>query len=598
MTIREILQRREAVRKEMRQLVDAHPAEMPEASATRFAELETEATALNAAEQRQATIDAMDRAAAGQPVAETPLAEAVNTYGLSREQRMTDLVSRQTGIACANLSAGRAIRGLITGHWQGAEAERRAMGEFVGTAGGFLLPSPVSANIVDLVRNKSVLINAGAITLPMRNAGLRVVQVTADPVASVRGEGTAITETDGAFAALNLHAWSIAAMVRVNNELLDDAPAFAAELDTQLSAVMALKLDSLGLYGSGANEPQDSATYWGCRKSAWAQTAQPRPTMILVLDLLLAIEQANGTPSVLVQSPRSKTKLAKLKNTLNNYFNATAIPDAVNALRMFTSNQISVTENSGIEQRRQHNVRWRVRERGNRHSPGYHDRSEPRGRHSVQAESDARARDHAGGYRRAPAGQAGPPDRHSVTMERRFMPSGQIEVRAAPNGRGVTGFAALYNSPAVLGAYTESIAPGAFSRSLTSGADIVATRDHSLEQLLGRTRSGTLKLASDSRGLHFDIETLPDTQYCRDLHALLESGDLGGASFTFSINPKAGDIDVWQGKSRELRSVTLHEIAVITGFAAYPETANYLAQRSARQFNADAWRRRLAVATV
>jgi HK97 family phage major capsid protein len=348
MTIREILQRREAIRLEMRAIVDGHPdGNLPDDKATRFTALETEATTLQAAEQRQATLDAMDRRAGGAPVTETPLAEAVATNGLTREQRMVDLVSRQSGVACANLSAGRAIRAKITGDWTGAEAERRAMGESVGTTGGYMLPSPVSANIIDLVRNRSVLINAGAITIPMSNASLRVVQVTQDPVANVRAEGSAITETDGAFAALNLTAWSIAAMVRVNNELLDDAPAFAAELDTQISAFMALKLDSLGMYGTGASQPLGLRNVVGLQEVSMGDNGADQTDYDEVIDLLLAIDEANGTPAVMVQSPRSKSKLAKMKDSLSTYINASRIPDAVNALRMFTSNQISITETQG-----------------------------------------------------------------------------------------------------------------------------------------------------------------------------------------------------------------------------------------------------------
>src|SRR5258708_2604201 len=124
MKLREILARREAIRLEMRSLVDASPnGDMPADAAARFTALEAEAATLNAAETRQATLDDLDRRAGGALVTETPLAEAVTTLGLRREDRMAERVARETGVATANLSAGRAVHGMLTGRWQGGEAE-------------------------------------------------------------------------------------------------------------------------------------------------------------------------------------------------------------------------------------------------------------------------------------------------------------------------------------------------------------------------------------------------------------------------------------------------------------------------------------------
>ena len=352
MKIRDILARREVIRNEMRTLVDAHPTgDMPADAATRFATLETEAETLNAAESRQAALDALDRRAGGAPVTETPLAEAVATRGLTREMRMVDRVSRETGVAAAGISPGRVIHSLITGRRPDSQAEQRAMGEVTGTAGGYLLSAPVSSNIVDLVRNRSVLINAGAITLPMGGPTLRIPQVTGDPVADVRQEGAAIPETDGVFSALNLTAHSIGALVRVSAELLDDAPSFAAELDVQMAAVMALRLDYLGLYGTGAgNQPL------GLRNTAGLQEVSMGANGVAfsgavnyapILALLQKLEEHNATPDTLVWAPRSKYELANIVDGVGVWLNDNRIPTSVAGLRKLTSNQVSTTETQG-----------------------------------------------------------------------------------------------------------------------------------------------------------------------------------------------------------------------------------------------------------
>ncbi|AVA15370.1 HK97 family phage prohead protease [Sphingopyxis sp. MG] len=168
-----------------------------------------------------------------------------------------------------------------------------------------------------------------------------------------------------------------------------------------------------------------------------------------------------------------------------------------------------------------------------------------------------------------------------------------IEVRA--QGRRIEGYAATYGSEARLGGFVETIAPGAFRSTL--GGDILALLDHDAGKVLGRTRSGTLRLTEDSRGLAFSLD-LPDTQAGRDVEALAARGDLGGMSFGFKV-PAGGER--WDGEKRTLYQIDLREVSIVQAWPAYPDTE--VALRSAR----DAWlalptprqivrRRRLAIA--
>lgn len=151
------------------------------------------------------------------------------------------------------------------------------------------------------------------------------------------------------------------------------------------------------------------------------------------------------------------------------------------------------------------------------------------------------------------------------------MKTPDIERRGAAgglraSGRTLTGYAAVFGTETRMGSFTERIAPGAFSKSLASGRDILALLDHRADVLLGRTASGTLKLTEDAKGLRFDLE-LPDTQAGRDLVALAERGDLGGMSFGFIAEDEA-----WTGNTRELRQVDLREVSVIQAVPAYQQT--------------------------
>ena len=151
------------------------------------------------------------------------------------------------------------------------------------------------------------------------------------------------------------------------------------------------------------------------------------------------------------------------------------------------------------------------------------------------------------------------------------MSTPDIERRGAAigvkaSGRTLSGYAATFNDPTAIGGFTERIAPGAFTRSLASGRDVLALLDHRADVLLGRTRSGSLKLSEDSKGLRFEL-SLPDTAAARDVIALAERGDLGGMSFGFVATDEA-----WNGDTRELRSIELHEISVVQSWPAYQTT--------------------------
>jgi len=157
-----------------------------------------------------------------------------------------------------------------------------------------------------------------------------------------------------------------------------------------------------------------------------------------------------------------------------------------------------------------------------------------------------------------------------------------IETRAAhevrAEGRKLTGYAATFGVETRIADFSETIKPGAFSASLASNADVLALADHDASKVLARTKSGTLRLAEDTRGLKFELD-IPDTSAGRDILALAQRGDLGGCSFGFTV-PEGGDH--WSGDRRELRNVVLHEISIVSAHPAYPQTSVQARSRKER----------------
>jgi Escherichia/Staphylococcus phage prohead protease len=150
-----------------------------------------------------------------------------------------------------------------------------------------------------------------------------------------------------------------------------------------------------------------------------------------------------------------------------------------------------------------------------------------------------------------------------VKPERRSIEA--VEIRT--NGRKLEGYAALFGTEArIAGGMVETIAPGAFTETLQTRSDILALVDHNPSRVLARTRSGTLCLTQDTRGLAFSLD-VPDTQEGRDLLVMAERRDLGGMSFGFTATD-----EYFEGDHRELRSVELYEISVVSAFPAYEGT--------------------------
>ena len=133
--------------------------------------------------------------------------------------------------------------------------------------------------------------------------------------------------------------------------------------------------------------------------------------------------------------------------------------------------------------------------------------------------------------------------------------------------------AGLFDTPSEdLGGFRERIRPGAFAESLASD-DIRALFNHDPNVILGRSRSGTLLLGEDDKGLRIEIDP-PDTQSSRDLMVSIGRGDVNQMSLGFVVKPEG---QVWEKDNdgrvmRTLTSVRLFDISPVV-FPAYPETA-------------------------
>ena len=156
------------------------------------------------------------------------------------------------------------------------------------------------------------------------------------------------------------------------------------------------------------------------------------------------------------------------------------------------------------------------------------------------------------------------------------------ECRMSPDGQTLRGYAAKYDSGSFDMGYIETIAPGAFDRTLADDDEVLALVEHDTGKLLGRRSAGTLRLDQDTDGLTFEID-LPQTQLGNDTREQITRGDLGAMSFAFSMDQDTDE--EWStadGKrSRRLLNLRLHDISVVAS-PAYPKTELTVKTRSSK----------------
>lgn len=112
----------------------------------------------------------------------------------------------------------------------------------------------------------------------------------------------------------------------------------------------------------------------------------------------------------------------------------------------------------------------------------------------------------------------------------------------------------------------ERIGRGAFDRAISEKDDVRALFNHDVNQILGRSSAGTLRLSVDEVGLRYEFD-VPDSPNGQNLVAALERKDVTGSSFSFDIL-KVQYSEEKDYFVREMLDVRLYDVGPVT-FPAY-----------------------------
>lgn len=237
------------------------------------------------------------------------------------------------------------LRGWLTSRWDGAEAEQRALLEGTQAGGGVLVPTPLSAEIIDRARNMSRCFTAGARVVPMDSQTLKVPRISGSPTAAWREENAAIPEGDLTFDSVTFTARSLALIVRASRELIEDGQDVDNTVRDDLAAQVALELDRVMLRGTGtAPEPRGVRNTTGVTVTPLGAGDGASPDWDTLVDLVQAVRATNHEPTAAIHAPRTETTLSKLKDAQGQYLRP---PAALDTLPRLATNQVPVDLTTG-----------------------------------------------------------------------------------------------------------------------------------------------------------------------------------------------------------------------------------------------------------
>ncbi len=280
-----------------------------------------------------------DRTISGTGV-ELPGNSAEVETGLGREQRMADWARKSGAEVPEGLTLGRYLRSMVVG--AANPVEQRALAEGTDSAGGFTMPTALGASLIDLMRHRTVTIQAGARTIPLTSGKNSIAKLASDPVPAWRAENALVAESDPTFAGVALNPKTLAVLVRVSRELLEDSINIEGELPRVLAAALAVELDRVALFGSGAgNEPRGVVNVVGI--GAIAHNAALSSYLPLVRARTQIRSAKAEDVSAFVLSTRDEGKLGELVDSTGQPLRA---PPAIENVPMLGTT--SVPTNQGV----------------------------------------------------------------------------------------------------------------------------------------------------------------------------------------------------------------------------------------------------------
>lgn len=186
------------------------------------------------------------------------LRERVAGLGWSKDdsKRPFSISAVVRGMAAGGLDAAGAWKGAEREREAGVAARERALSQGTDSAGGYIVPEEAMTEVIDLLRSKLVVAQAGATQLN----GLSGAPVTMPKLATAataqwqNGENTSITASDQVLGQLSMSPRLCSAMTKMSRRLVAlSNPSVEAIVRNDLLSQMARLIDLAALRGTGSS---------------------------------------------------------------------------------------------------------------------------------------------------------------------------------------------------------------------------------------------------------------------------------------------------------------------------------------------------------
>ena len=242
------------------------------------------------------------------------------------------------------LNFGDIVRGMATG--KATPEVRNSLSEGTDSQGGYTVPAILLPGLIDKMRAQQTVVRAGARTVMLDSMKTTIARLDTDPTAAWRNENAAVANSDAVFSAVVLQPRSLAVIVQLSMELLEDSINLNEAMQRAFSGSFAVELDRVALYGSGtAPEPRGIANTSNVGSILLGINGAALTNFDSFIDAWQALADANSPePTAAIMAPRTSAKIAKLKDTQNQPMRK---PPLIEALPMYSTTSTPITQTQG-----------------------------------------------------------------------------------------------------------------------------------------------------------------------------------------------------------------------------------------------------------
>jgi HK97 family phage major capsid protein len=243
------------------------------------------------------------------------------------------------------VSFGEVIRAMALGG--GSPAVRAALSIGTDSAGGYTVPTLLGSELIDALRAKSSVFEAGARTVLLDGGkSTTLARIDQDPVASWRAENSDVAADDMTFGAVTLTPKTLAVIVTASRELIEDSLNLDEAIRRSFAAAFASELDRVALIGSGTgSEPKGVSKTAGIGSFAMGDNGAVLSSYDPFVEALAIMQTANAQdPTACIISPRTAKEINLLKDSTDQPLQR---PKALENLRFLTTSKLPINETQG-----------------------------------------------------------------------------------------------------------------------------------------------------------------------------------------------------------------------------------------------------------